>query len=98
MAEDAAKVAPHVYKVLFENEQVRLLEVSMQPGDRTEMHTHPDNLLYVLSGGKVTFTGPSGEVADLEVPAGMSMWMEATEHATDNVGGSAIHALFFEPK
>ena len=98
MAEDAAKVAPHVYKVLFENEQVRLLEVRMQPGDRTEMHSHPDNLLYVLSGGKVTFTAPSGEATDLDVPAGLSMWMDATEHATDNVGGTAIHALFFEPK
>ena len=98
MAEDATNVAPHVYKVLFENEQVRLLEVRMQPGDRTEMHSHPDNLIYVLSGGKVTFTAPSGEAAELDVPAGMSMWMDATEHATDNVGGTAIHALFFEPK
>ena len=54
MAEDAAKVAPHVYKVLFENEQVRLLEVIMQPGDSSEMHSHPDYFFYLLSsGGKV---------------------------------------------
>jgi len=98
MIEDAATVAPHVYKVLFENERVRLLEVRMQPGDHSEMHSHPDNLLYVLSGGTVTFTAPSGEAAELPVTAGTSMWMEATEHATDNVGGTAIHALFFEPK
>jgi hypothetical protein len=26
------------------------------------------------------------------------MWMEATEHATENVGGTRVHALFFEPK
>jgi len=42
MAEDASKVAPHVYRVLFENERFRFLEVEMQPGDRTEMHSHPD--------------------------------------------------------
>ncbi len=98
MAEDAAKVAPHVYKVLFENERARLLEVTMQPGDSSEMHSHPDNLIYMLSDGKVTFTDPSGETADLELHAGASMWMEATEHATENVGGTAVHALFFEPK
>jgi len=98
MTEDAAKVAPHLYKVLFENEQVRLLEVIMQPGDSSEMHSHPDNLLYVLSDGKVTFTDPSGNTADLEVTAGTSMWMDATKHATENVGGTRIHALFFEPK
>ena len=98
LEQTAAKVAPHVYKVLFENERVRLLEVIMQPGDSSEMHSHPDNLLYVLSDGKVTFTDPSGGTADLEVTAGTSMWMEATEHATENVGGTRIHALFFEPK
>ena len=98
MAEDATKVAPHVYKVLFENERVRLLEVSMQPGDSSEMHTHPDNLVYMLSDGKVTFTDPSGETADLELQAGASMWMEATEHATENTGGAVVHVLFFEPK
>ena len=98
MAEDATKVAPHVYKVLFENERVRLLEVKMQPGDKTEMHSHPDNLIYVLSDGKVTFTAPSGEAAELAVTAGESLWMDATEHATDNVGGTTVHVLFFEPK
>jgi quercetin dioxygenase-like cupin family protein len=98
MSEDAAKVAPHIYKVLFENERARLLEVIMQPGDSSEMHSHPDNLIYVLSSGKVTFTAPSGETADLEVAAGASMWMEATEHATENVGGTAIRVLFIEPK
>jgi hypothetical protein len=34
VAEDATKVAPHVYKVLFENEKARVLEVTMQPGSR----------------------------------------------------------------
>jgi quercetin dioxygenase-like cupin family protein len=51
MAEDAAKVAPHVYKVLFENERLRFLEVSMQPGDRTELHSHPGYFAYFLSAG-----------------------------------------------
>jgi quercetin dioxygenase-like cupin family protein len=98
MAEDAATVAPHIYKVLFENDRVRLLEVTMQPGDSSEMHTHPDNLIYVLADGKVTFTDPSGDASDLEVQAGTSLWMDATEHATENVGDTAVRVLFFEPK
>ena len=98
MAEDAAKVAPDIYKVLFENERVRLLEVTMQPGGRSEMHSHPDNLVYVLSPGKVAFRGPSGEISELELPVGSSRWMEATEHTTENVGDTAVHALMIEPK
>jgi quercetin dioxygenase-like cupin family protein len=97
MAEDAVKVAPDVYKVLFENEKVRVLEVEMVEGAGTEMHSHPDTLIYVLSGGKVTFTDPSGEVVDLETAEGETVWMEATEHATQHVAG-AVHALLIEPK
>jgi quercetin dioxygenase-like cupin family protein len=98
MAEDATKVAPHVYKVLFENERLRFLEVSMQPGDRSELHSHPDYFVYFLSGGKGKFTTPSGETEELEMPTGASMWRDAEEHATENVGDTAIRAFFFEPK
>ena len=33
MAEDAAKVAPHVYKVVFENERARVLDPDGRPLD-----------------------------------------------------------------
>ena len=98
MAEDAAKVAPHVYKVAFENERARVLEVRMKPGESTAMHSHPDYIVYLLSSGKVRFTSPSGETAELELPAGAVMWREAEEHATDNIGATEVHALFFEPR
>ncbi len=98
MAEYAATVAPHAYKVLFENERVRLLEVSMEPGSSTAMHSHPDNLVYILSDGKYAFTDPLGESAEFAVSPGDVFWMEATDHATDNVGDTTIRALMFEPK
>jgi quercetin dioxygenase-like cupin family protein len=98
VAEDATKVAPHIYKVLFENDRVRVLEVSMEPGARSEMHSHPDYALYLLNTGKVRFTTPAGETAELELPAGATMWREAEEHATENVGDTAVRAVFFEPK
>ena len=98
MAEDAAKVAPDVYKVVFENDRVRLLEVSLQPGGHTDMHSHSDYLVYMLGDGKVRFTAPSGETAEVELSAGTAMWREAEEHASDNVGETEIRGLFFEPK
>ena len=98
MAEYAATVAPHAYKVLFENERVRLLEVTMKPGETTEMHSHPDNLVYLLADGKYAFTAPSGETADFDVSTGGVFWMEATDHATENVGDTTLRALMFEPK
>ena len=98
MAEDAAKVAPHAYKVVFENERARILEVRMKPGEHTDMHSHPDYVVYLLGEGKVRFKSPSGETADLDLPADAVMWREAEEHATENIGATEVHALFFEPK
>jgi quercetin dioxygenase-like cupin family protein len=98
MAEDATKVAPHAYKVLFENERLRFLEVTMQPGERTELHSHPGYFAHMLSGGKVKFTTPSGETQELELPAGTSMWRDAEEHATENVGDTTVRGFFVEPK
>jgi quercetin dioxygenase-like cupin family protein len=97
MADDAAKVAPHVYKVVFENERARVLEVSMEPGARAELHAHPDYFVYFLTAGKVRFTTASGETQEVEWPAGASMWRAAEEHATENLGGQ-VRAIFFEPK
>jgi hypothetical protein len=97
MADDAAKVAPHVYKVIFENERTRVLEVSMGPGDRSEMHAHPDYFVYFLTPGKVRFRTASGEPQEIEWPANLGMWRDAEEHATENIGGP-VRALFFEPK
>jgi beta-alanine degradation protein BauB len=98
MSDDAAIVAPHVYKVVFENDKVRVLEVSMAPGASTSMHTHPDYVAYLQNEGKVRFTMPDGETAEVEFPAGTVMWREAEEHATENIGSSELRAIFFEPK
>jgi quercetin dioxygenase-like cupin family protein len=98
MAEEAAKVAPHVYKVLFENERVRLLEVRMKPGDESANHAHPDYLLYTLAGGTVKLSDASGQSAEVEIKAGDTMWRPAEEHSARNVGTTDLHALFVELK
>jgi quercetin dioxygenase-like cupin family protein len=98
MSEEAAQVAPHIYKVLFENERVRLLEVRMKPGDESAQHSHPDYLLYALVGGKVKLTDGSGQSAEVDIEAGDTMWREAEVHSARNVGPTEITALFVELK
>jgi beta-alanine degradation protein BauB len=95
---DPVQVAPNVYSVLFENDRVRLLEVRLEAGDSSTMHSHPDYVVYNLTGGKVKFTGPSGESEEVELPAGEAMWREAEDHSTENVGGTEVRALLFELK
>jgi len=53
---DAAK-----YKVIFENEQVRVLEYRDTPGQATRPHAHPDNVMYTLSSFERRLVGENGE-------------------------------------
>ncbi len=76
MVEDAVKVAPHVYKVLLENDRVRVLEARLEAGGRTEMHSHPAQVVYALSGGKVKFTHPGGDSVEVEMSNGEVMFCE----------------------
>ena len=61
-----------------------MLEVEMEVGSRTEMHSHPDTLIYIISGGKVTFTDPSGEVVDLETSDGETVCRPASSVMATN--------------
>jgi hypothetical protein len=47
---------------------------------------------------QVRFSSPSGEAEEVDLPAGATMWREAEEHSTENVGTTEVRALLFELK
>ena len=98
MADDAVKVAPHVYKVVLENDRVRVLESRMKPGEKTEMHSHPAIVVIAFDNGKYRFTSPDGQAMELDVQAGVPMYMDGVDHATENIGGSEGVVLLVELK
>ena len=60
MTADAVTVAPELYKVVPENDRVRVLEVRANPGIKTAMHTHPIQVAIGLSDGQYRVTSPDG--------------------------------------
>lgn len=49
---DAVKAAPANHKVLLENERVRVLEVTVQPGEREAVHAHCNpSAMYIMQAG-----------------------------------------------
>ena len=40
---------PERYRVIYENERIRVLEYTDAPGDRTHDHEHPDSFMYSLA-------------------------------------------------
>ncbi len=95
-AQDPAKVAPKVYKVIFNNDRVRVLDVRLKPGDKSPMHSHPDYLVYAFNAGKARFTMSDGKTKDVSVKAGECQWRKAESHAVENVGKTDIHVLNIE--
>jgi beta-alanine degradation protein BauB len=97
--QDAVRVAPHVYSVLFENDRVRVLDVRMKPGEKSAMHSHPAYVVYVLdAAAKVKLTSSDGQSAQVELKPGGVMWREPETHAAENSGSSNLHAVFVELK
>ena len=94
---DPAATNPDLYRVVFENERVRVLEYRDRPGDRTTPHDHPDSVMYTLSSFRRRLHG-DGEHRDVEIPGGEAMWLPAQRHAGENIGDTETHSIFVELK
>src|ERR1051325_11445895 len=69
-AQDVMKVGADTHSVLLENDNVRVLKVSIKPGGKVPMHSHPHNVGYYLSDAKVKITTPDGKTQERELKAG----------------------------
>ncbi len=97
-AQDPLKVAPTMYKLVFENERVRVMEATLKPGEKIEMHSHPEHFAYPVSGGKVRFTYPDGKSQEAELKTGEVTWIAAETHAAENIGTTTTRVLVVELK
>ena len=95
---DPVEVSPDNYKVLLENDQVRVLEMTLKAGESDVMRSHPDETVYYERGGKVVVHLPDGGSAELEPPDGFVMAHEAWTHRVQNVGTTVTRAIIVEPK
>jgi beta-alanine degradation protein BauB len=98
LAQDVMKISPETHKVLLENDQVRVLEARMKPGEKVAMHSHPANVAYFFTDGKIKITYPDGKTEVREIKAGVAAWSEAVTHAAENVGTTEFHELQIELK
>ena len=97
-AQDPVKTSPQYYKVLLENDQVRVLEYRLKPGEKEPMHSHPTGVVYVLSGTKLKVSYPDGRTEERSATAGETIWREPTTHALENVGDTEAHAIAIDLK
>jgi len=97
-AQDPVKTSPQYYKVLLENDQVRVLEYRLKAREKEAMHSHPAGIVYVLSGGKLKFSYPDGRTEERAAATGETIWREPTTHAVENIGDTEAHAIAVDLK
>ncbi|MBC9226261.1 cytoplasmic protein [Aeromicrobium sp. 636] len=97
MSLDPAVTNADHYRVILENDQVRVLEYTDVPGDETTPHEHPDSVMYTLSSFRRRLM--SGDFAmDVELDTGTVLWLPAQQHHAKNIGETPTHVIFVELK
>ena len=103
---DAVAAAPKNHKVLLENDRVRVLDVTVAPGEREAVHAHClPSVMYVMYEGIDRNYNAKGElIGEQKVAPPLSQfpqvyWLESTPpHAVENLDVQAIRLLRVELK
>ena len=98
LAQDPVQTDGDKYKVLLENDQVRVLEYTDQPGQKTQRHRHPAFVVYALAPFRRTLTLADGRVVSREFRAGDVMFSNGETHIGENAGSTATRVLMIELK
>jgi len=101
---DAVVAAPESHRVLFENDTVRVLEVTIAAGDREPEHTHREPSVMIVDGPAriryyqgetLTFSSPE----DTAAAGTHASWMDPEgPHSVENVDTHPYHAIRVELK
>ena len=100
LAQDPAITDPRGYRVVLENDRVRVLEYRSRPGLGVcgqGMHYHPAHITVSLTGAKLRKT-QDGKVSLTEIPPGHVFFAEAETHSAEVIGGSGTRTYIVELK
>ena len=101
LGQDAHVADPRSYRVVLENDQVRVLEYTSRPGFGVcgqGMHYHPAHLTVSLTGARLKRTDADGRTSLVDVPSGHVFWAEAETHAAEVIGGAGTRTYIIELK
>jgi hypothetical protein len=103
---DAIIAAPDHHEVLLENDQVRVLDTRIGPGETTPVHTHSwPGVLYVLTWSDFVRYDAEGRVLldsrtlGSRPAAGTTLWSAPLgPHCAKNVGDKELRVIAIELK
>lgn len=96
--DDIVAISPDVHKVIFENDAIRMLEVTVKAGATVPMHTNPENINYILQGGTLRLVDADGAVLDVQLTERQVIPAPVGRHAVENIGQTEVRTLCVELK
>jgi quercetin dioxygenase-like cupin family protein len=91
---------PDVYKVIFEDENFRVIAATWRKGTRDKDHSHPlPSVGYAVTDCSLKVIAPDGKSRDVNSKAGSANAVPTTQsHHAENVGASDCQVVFVERK
>jgi len=89
--------APY-YKVLWENDAIRLVEHRLEAGAREPMHHHPKMVAYFLESSTIRVRQSNGTVEEPSLVKGEISEIGPWTHEIENIGQTPLHSLIIELK
>ena len=100
MAPHALSASPDIYKVIAENDQYRVMEVTWKPGQIDKLHSHPSSAVYYVTDCKLKSSTPypiPALNAQSERTAGSAaVNPPIPAHDVQNVGTADCRLIMFE--
>ena len=95
----SSTAAPEVYKVIAQGPQHRVLNVVLEPGQRTPPHSHPPaTAVYFVTACSLKIA-EFGSETDARPAAGTAIFMGVVySHSVLNTSKSPCRMVYFEPK
>lgn len=95
--EDILVLMPEKTQLVFENEYVRVLNITLEPGDKQPLHFGENRLIYALSNYTIKYY-LEDDATEIPWNEGGIHWHEAGKHAVENVGETIADYLVIERK
>lgn len=95
---DAARIEPTRFKVLLENDRVRVVRLRFGPRERGVMVSHPARVLITLTDVSVKLLFADGRTDERGAPAGVAAWLDGETLQTENAALEPLEVVLVEPK
>jgi hypothetical protein len=91
---------PPAQRLLFENEEVRVWEMTLEPGEAYPLHAHTHAYFSIVtSAARLILTDEDGNERAMETTPDTVVWQETPDtHAVRNVGETRFESRLVELK